>query len=54
MYRQTGDLNPYALDYPVCVEDEIAAKGRMQRTWFFHHLLGEDASSNMRQVFAIL
>ncbi len=22
MYREVGDLNPYALDYPVCVDDE--------------------------------
>ncbi len=41
MYREVGDLNPYALDYPVCVDDErsLAKKGRSQRTWLMNHLL---------------
>jgi hypothetical protein len=33
------DLNVYALDYPVCVEDPTAAKGRMQRYWHMDHML---------------
>ena len=39
--QEVGDLNPYALDYPVCVEDSASAassskkstKGRAQRMW---------------------
>ena len=33
------DLNVYALDYPVCTEDPVAAKGRMQRYWQMDHML---------------
>jgi len=44
MYREVGDLNPYALDYPVCHEDGTAAgrarkNGRSQRTWLMNHML---------------
>ena len=45
MYREIGDLNPYALDYPVCTEDSSTAKGRAlkygraQRTWLLNHVL---------------
>lgn len=53
MYRQTGDLNPYALDYPVCVADEKAAKGRMQRNWFLHHQLGDSATAEMRRAVGL-
>lgn len=42
MYRQVGDLNPYALDYPVCTEDSRRNRrlGRSQRTWLLNFLLG--------------
>lgn len=41
MYIEVGDLNPYALDYPVCTEDDVnKQKGRSQRTWFINHMLG--------------
>ena len=45
MYFEVGDLNPYALDYPVCTEDStkgrgLAKRGRTQRTWLLNHLLG--------------
>ena len=46
MYQQMGDLNPYALDYPVCVSDEIASKWREQRNWFMHNLLNMQHSSS--------
>jgi len=47
MYFQTGDLNPYALDWPVCLESSPAKRGRMQRTWFFNHLLsGMEVAKN--------
>jgi hypothetical protein len=44
---EIGDLNPYALDWPVCVADEDAKgeggkvkkakRGRAQRAWLLHH-----------------
>ena len=55
MMRKVGNLNPYALDYPVCTEDatarhsglvlgnsrSVATKfGRTQRTWLLNHMLG--------------
>lgn len=39
MYRQVGNLNPYALDYPVCTEDSIKRVGRSQRTWLLNFIL---------------
>lgn len=45
MYREVGNLNPYALDYPVCLEDAstVAGRarrnGRSQRTWLMNHML---------------
>ena len=40
MYLQIGDLNPYALDWPVCLESSPAKYGRAQRTWLMNHMLG--------------
>lgn len=39
MQLQIGDLNPYALDYPICTEDssKVHRSGRSQRTWFMAH-----------------
>lgn len=44
MYAEVGDLNPYALDYPVCTEDGTNAGrarkyGRSQRTWLMNYML---------------
>eukprot|EP00602_Paraphysomonas_sp_CaronLab_P007685 CAMPEP_0185024122 /NCGR_PEP_ID=MMETSP1103-20130426/7050_1 /TAXON_ID=36769 /ORGANISM="Paraphysomonas bandaiensis, Strain Caron Lab Isolate" /LENGTH=497 /DNA_ID=CAMNT_0027556995 /DNA_START=34 /DNA_END=1527 /DNA_ORIENTATION=+ len=45
MYREVGNLNPYALDYPVCTEDESTPAGRAkkygrgQRTWLMNYAL---------------
>jgi carboxypeptidase C (cathepsin A) len=39
MYAEVGNLNPYALDYPVCLEDSPRKAGRAQRTWFLNHQL---------------
>jgi carboxypeptidase C (cathepsin A) len=45
IYKAVGDLNPYALDYPVCTEDSSTNKGlahkygRSQRVWFMNHML---------------
>jgi len=40
MYLQIGDLNPYALDWPVCLEASPAKHGRAQRNWLMNHMLG--------------
>jgi hypothetical protein len=39
MYAEVGNLNPYALDYPVCLEDGVKKYGRGQRTWMLNHFL---------------
>jgi len=45
MYREVGNLNPYALDYPVCLEDQSThagrarKNGRSQRTWLMNYML---------------
>jgi carboxypeptidase C (cathepsin A) len=40
MEAEIGNVNPYALDYPVCL-DALKAPGRMQRAWFLRHTLPE-------------
>lgn len=44
-----GNLNPYALDYPVCTEDNTGfqKKGRAQRTWFLNSLLRADGLGHL-------
>jgi len=37
-----GDVNPYALDYPVCLTTSKAKAGRAQRTWLLNHILPEE------------
>jgi len=44
MYRAVGDINPYAIDYPVCLTDSTPAErarkyGRGQRTWLMNYAL---------------
>jgi len=41
MYAEVGDINPYAIDYPVCLDDSrsLARAGRSQRTWFLHNAM---------------
>lgn len=49
-YHQTANLNPYALDYPVCLDEKSggAAKyGRTQRLAFFNFMFAT-ASNKMR------
>jgi len=41
METEIGNVNPYALDYPVCL-DSKAAPGRMQRAWFMRHTLPKE------------
>jgi len=45
MMTQVGDLNPYALDYPICTTDSLAKKGRAQRTWFLNSLIASAGAS---------
>lgn len=33
-------MNPYAMDYPVCLEDNNRAMGRGQRYMLFNHVIG--------------
>lgn len=43
IYNAVGELNPYALDYPVCLSSTVSSKekkGRAQRLWFLHQILG--------------
>ena len=44
------DLNVYALDYPVCLEDATAARGRMQRYWQMDHMLHNQSVELRRAV----
>ena len=51
MYVEIGDLNLYALDYPVCTADSatargLAKRGRSQRTWLMNNQLAALASLN--------
>jgi len=39
MLNGIGDLNPYALDYPVCLSESKAKYGRAQRIWQLTHQL---------------
>jgi serine carboxypeptidase-like clade 2 len=36
---EVGNLNPYALDYPVCTADSKSNAGTAQRLWQLHHQL---------------
>lgn len=47
MYREIGDLNPYALDYPVCTEENNGRKyGRNQRAALLNFLMPSFAELN--------
>jgi len=54
-YRQVGDLNPYALDYPICLDEDMMAKakyGRAQRLAFFNHWFAS-ASADLRSAVGL-
>lgn len=52
-YRQVGSLNPYALDYPICLDDSNLAKyGRAQRLAFFNHWFAS-ASADLRNAVGL-
>jgi hypothetical protein len=43
MYLGVGNVNPYAIDYPVCLEESSPRKaGRSQRNQFLEHLTGDN------------
>ena len=48
MYEEVGSgINPYALDYPVCLESSLRKKGRSQRTWLLNNVIsGMEESLN--------
>lgn len=50
IYFGVGNINPYALDYPVCLEDSKAKYGRDQRHAFLTHLLGDDHPELMKEI----
>jgi carboxypeptidase C (cathepsin A) len=39
MELEIGNLNPYALDYPVCLTNSPAKHGRAQRLWLLNHIM---------------
>jgi len=52
--NQVGDLNPYALDYPICTTDSVLKKGRAQRLWFLNHVLeGQGISAADRKKMGV-
>lgn len=50
MNLEVGNLNPYALDYPVCVADSLSSKGRAQRTWLLNHMLSKYSVSDRKRL----
>jgi carboxypeptidase C (cathepsin A) len=48
-----GDLNPYALDYPICTTENLAKKGRAQRLWFLNNLLSTHSSHEERRLMGV-
>jgi len=54
MMNGVGDLNPYAMDYPICTSDSPAKKGRAQRIWFLNHLMSRFADKNDRKLMGVM
>lgn len=58
--REIGALNPYALDWPICVaeaDDDAAQKrkkGRAQRAWLLHHATPAELLSEEKQGLGII
>jgi carboxypeptidase C (cathepsin A) len=52
MYRQVGNLNPYALDYPVCVSDE-GKKLQSRQAKFFKDFLHKDSAAELRKAIGL-
>jgi len=49
-----GNLNPYALDYPVCTDDSksLSRPGRAQRNWMLNYLHAE-SSPRLRELLGL-
>lgn len=47
--QEIGNLNPYALDWPVCVKgtETLSSKGAMQRHWFKSHVMEASIGRDM-------
>jgi carboxypeptidase C (cathepsin A) len=45
-----GDLNPYALDYPVCTTTSKAKQGRAQRLWLMNHMLAHRTTEERKMM----
>lgn len=58
--REIGALNPYALDWPVCIGEEAAEgkkkkrQGRAQRAWLLHHATPAELRSEEKQGLGII
>ncbi len=58
MYEQVGNVNPYALDYPVCLEDASSnggvarANGRGQRSFLMNNFLDALSSTHTKAASA--
>jgi carboxypeptidase C (cathepsin A) len=50
MNAAVGNLNPYALDYPVCTTDSAARKGRAQRTWMMNQMLAKMPAADRKRM----
>lgn len=51
LYFEIGDLNPYALDYPVCTSgDPRLRSGRAQRNALMRHILGNSSVAMQKAV----
>jgi carboxypeptidase C (cathepsin A) len=48
MEIQVGDLDPYALDYPVCLSSSAAKAGRAQRLWLLNHIASPHRKKAMK------
>lgn len=51
MYFGVGNINPYAIDYPVCLEDSAASKGRGQRHALLRNILGGVESESSQKLY---
>lgn len=49
-----GNLNAYALDYPICTsKDKLEKSGHAQRTWLMNHIFGSAFNSDERKKMGI-
>lgn len=53
MLNGIGNLNSYALDYPVCTTSSASKKGRAQRYWFLKHMHAESVDVNGRKLMGL-